>query len=241
MVASVGSSYNVLTLFQTGTGSPSTAKPEAVDAIIEKVRQLKADASPAYVQASSFATDAWISGSEEADSATAAAATVTRADSAKATGDSDVVMSEVGTMFHAFVEVENYNSYLSRKSASEAGFAALQEEISSASDPSQLQKLNRQMEFYKQIQENDNKKYPSIEKQLLNFNSYVASGYDVSGSIVEKQADGSFKFGVFNVSNNGQTYFEHDGSGIVRGYNNSGQLAETFDLENGGSTEYAWW
>lgn len=66
MVSSVGASYNVLSLFQSGTSSQSSASSEAVDAIVEMARQMRADVQPAYMQGVSLGTVAWMS---QADSA----------------------------------------------------------------------------------------------------------------------------------------------------------------------------
>eukprot|EP01034_Spumella_vulgaris_P009488 gene9488-12040_t len=64
MVASVGPSYNVLSLFQKPGGSAAAADTTAVDAIIDKIQQMKTDASAARLQGASAATQAWIDSSE---------------------------------------------------------------------------------------------------------------------------------------------------------------------------------
>lgn len=66
MVSSIGASYNVLSLFRSSTSPQSSASSEAVESIIEKARQMRADVKPSYMQGVSLGTAAWMS---QADSA----------------------------------------------------------------------------------------------------------------------------------------------------------------------------
>ncbi|WP_156922219.1 hypothetical protein [Azorhizobium doebereinerae] len=62
MISNVSASYNVLSLFTEKTGDTSPAT--AVDAIIEKVRQMRADASPSYTRGASLGAVAWLAQTE---------------------------------------------------------------------------------------------------------------------------------------------------------------------------------
>ncbi|WP_341990089.1 hypothetical protein [Azorhizobium sp. AG788] len=236
MVASVGSSYNVLTLFQTGTGSPSTAKPEAVDAIIEKVRQLKAASSPAYLQASSFATDAWIGSSTEEASSSAPKATA--ADSAAtatkgtASGTKEIMISAVDDIFSS---VAIYNHWLTNQAGVQKSLASYKAQLEVATDSTQQERLTQIVGEIQEIIPRDAEKYQELGRQIAAFQT--TSGMPIAGTLVEAQDDGTFKVGAFSVAYDGKTYMEHDGSGTARKYNDAGALKTTYDVVTGYATD----
>lgn len=236
MVASVGSSYNVLTLFQAGTDSPSAPKQEAVDAIIDKVRRLKADASPAYVQATSFATDAWISSATEEASSSAPKATA--ADSAAtATQGTGSAPKEImiSTMFGFLSAVPSYNHWFSSQEGVQASLESYKAQLAEATDEKSQKRLTLIVKSIESRIPEDAAHYQELGRQIAAFQSNI--GYDVAGTLVEKQDDGTFKFGAFVVSTEGKTYFEHDGSGTAKEYNNGGRLRTTYDLAAGTNTD----
>ncbi len=236
MVASVGSSYNVLTLFQTGTDSPSAPKQEAVDAIIEKVRQLKAESSPAYVQATSFATDAWISGSEEEASSSVAEVTATDTTATVTQGATaepkTIMISTVGMLISA---VANYNDWLTSQDGVQASLDSYKSQLASATDAKSQERLTKIVNTIQSSIPKDAEHYQELGRQISEFQS--KNGYDVAGTLAEQQDDGTFKIGVFVVSTEGKTYYEHDGSGTAREYNNAGVLRANYDLTTGIATD----
>ncbi len=235
MVASVGSSYNVLTLFQAGTDSPSAPKQEAVDAIIEKVRQLKAESSPAYVQATSFATDAWISGSEEGEAVTEAETSQTASDATATNSGSGSSITMIGSFDSLFRAVARYNDWLTSQDGVQASLDSYKAQLSSATDSGQQEKLTGIVKTIEALIPRNAEKYQELGRQISAYQSQ--NGYSIAGNLVEMQDDGTFKIGVFSVSSDGKKYYEHDGSGTAVQYNNSGVVRTTYELAAGTNTD----
>ncbi len=231
MVSSVSASYNVLSLFQNGTSSQSTAGTETVEAIIENARQLKADASPARVQAASTITDTWIASSEETTSSSVSASSTEVTAETSSVDDSEKPSAIIDTFQALLSTVWVYNHLLTNKEGAKASLESYKSQLAAATDPKEQERLTKIVQGSERIAVQNAEAVIDMGKQIAAFRT----GYDVSGNILERQDDGTYKIGTFVASVEGHTYFEHDGSGTAREYTWSGKVTDIYDLAKGTS------
>lgn len=236
MVANVGPSYNVLSLFQKPSGSAATADTTAVNAIIDKIQQMKADASPARLQGASAATQAWIESSEvgtdeaEGRAAGAQSGAAVGAATSSGTARASVVQSGPDGVIRA---VHEFNSRTKSLNGSLRYIEKLKSDISSETAPDKLTRLNSEIKTLEKWASIDGSFLEYFDTDFQTELNNVSENYSLSGSIAQKNNDGTLSYGAFEVSTkaDGLVYWKHDGSGTAIRFNNDGASAYAYDLE----------
>ncbi len=235
MVASVGPSYNVLSLFQKPSGSAAAADTAAVDAIIDQIQQMKTDASAARLQGASAATQAWIDSSEagtgeaEGGASGSQSGVAVGAATSGGTPRASVVQSGPDGVIRA---VREFNSRTKSLDASLSYIEKLKSDISSESDPDKLTKMNSEIRTLEKWAYIDGYFLENFDNDFQAELNNVSENYSLSGSIAEKNDDGTLSYGAFEISTkaDGLVYWKHDGSGTAVRFNNDGSSAYAYDL-----------
>ncbi|WP_341991436.1 hypothetical protein [Azorhizobium sp. AG788] len=245
MVASVGPSYTVLSLFQKPSGSAATADTTAVDAIIDQIHQMKADASSARLQGASAATQAWIE-SSEASEVDVAESSKTSGDIAKvaegasaSSGASGSIMT-VSSIAGMPLSLSVYNHFITTKDGVVEQMNERRALIETTKDPVEKARLSKIVKQTQDYLDRQGAYQAMVGRDLGTLQSRMEEdGFNISGNILSKQNDGTYQLGQFTISNKeGKVYWDHDGSGIAKVYNNAGQLAELVSFISSVKTEY---
>ncbi len=212
MVASVGPSYNVLSLFQKQDGA-AAADTTAVDAIIDQIQQMKTDASAARLQGASAATQAWIESSEAGTaSATATADPASASAETTASGRQFQYVWGIDTLMGS---VETYNNALKSAPASQEKIKEITEELKNTTDLDRIKSLETRLNIYNVALNRASEILSVYPAQMESTLAKINVGYDVSGQIYKKNEDGSYSYGVFQVKtkDGGLLYWQRDESG----------------------------
>ncbi len=231
MVASVGPSYNVLSLFQKQDGA-AAADTTAVDAIIDQIQQMKTDASAARLQGASAATQAWIESSDAASSVATAEAQpdVTPVAASTVAGGRQLAVSPGPDGI--FNGVTAYNAALKSLWVNDRYLTTVKEQVATESDASKTEYLNNVISLVEKTIARNNYFLSNFSADMAAAIKSTEDGYKISGSIFETNEDGTLRFGVFSITakGSGMTYWQHDGSGTAIRSNNVGEAAYAFDL-----------